>query len=166
MRTSIVDGCVYEVPTHVSRVDSWKKTKTGHLVSGWHGWQVRWSGVNEFFSDAQYDTVKQAFLHACNYAKKHYPGHRHHCKHNHGVRLVRSMRKGRNVPEYSWEVSHPLHGMSPKRFYVGTDNTFTLARSREAFKRAWAYRRKIVKQHIKDNKLLSPGVFNGDKKEC
>lgn len=137
----------FEVPTHVSRVDSFKQRPDGQPGRGWHGWQVRWSGFHRFFSDSGCGGVAGALAAAARYAEQHYPGKRSQCDPAAGVRLVVTKKPDRNVEFFYAEAAHPARGASPRRIYIGTANTITSERVERQMRRARALRDELVREH-------------------
>lgn len=136
----------FEVPEHVSRVDSFKRGRGGQ-AAGWHGWQVRWPGFNKFFSDAQQGGCEAALLGAIRYVERHYPGKRSQCDPAAGVRLVERRKASRQVAEFYIEVSHPMKGKAARRLYVGTATTVTPGRIRQKMAEGKRLRRELVREH-------------------
>ncbi len=137
----------FEVPEHVSRVDSFKLRRGGQAASGWHGWQVRWPGFNKFFSDSQHGGCEAALLASSCYAEQHYPGKRSQCDPAAGVRLVERKKASRQVVEIYIEVSHPMRGKAARRLYVGTTATVTPGRIRKKKAEGKRLRRELVREH-------------------
>jgi len=150
MTTRIVDvprHGVFEVPRYVSRVDSFKRVRGSRAVTGWHGWQVRWSGFNKFFSDAQHGGCEAALRASSRYVEQYFPGKRSQCDLAAGVRLVERKKSSQQVTEFFVEVSHPLRGKSARRLYVGTVNTVTPSRIRQKMAEGKRLRHELVKEH-------------------
>lgn len=164
----------FVVPRHIVRIDIDEIDKRGT-----HGWQVRYRGT-KFFSDTS-NTDKDvtpitALSEAIKYLANKYDGQSAPIRKIEfdnklektgasGVRIVRKLNK-RDFEEVYVEVSHPEHGKSAKKFYVGTANTATQARMDKVLEEAKKYRQVMVSMHIEmrknqslnEGKFLRPGV--------
>lgn len=130
-----------EVPRHVSRVDSGRDGP-----SGWHGWQVRWPGHRQWFPDTRHGGPVKALEAAEAYTHARYPGKRSQVQPGAGVRLMRRPKRGRD--EIYVEVSAPNRFVSPKRLYVGTEQTVTAERICAALAKADRVRQRLVREHL------------------
>lgn len=158
----------FHVPMYIVRCDSLKTNG-----SATHGWQVRYSG-SKFFSDSVYDArfknPQSALDAATQYLAARFKG-RNTCIRmiplkskkspikDVGIRLVSKKPRDRNVSEYYMEVTNMSNKLSPKRIYVGTDNTISEERIALALSRAREERSKLITAHLK-NHVVQPR--NGD----
>lgn len=133
----------FEVPTHVSRVDS---RKAGGR-RGWHGWQVRWPGHRKFFTDTQHGSVAASLAAAAEYVDRNYPGKNSQCDRKAGVRVIQRQKATRNFPEIYVEVSHPQRGKAARRLYVGTVRTASPEKVREKLIEGRKLRLKLIAEH-------------------
>lgn len=154
-REQEVNGRLYKVPTNVSRVDS----------ATTHGWQCRFKAspsLNKFFSDSKYGGTQLAFIEARNYAQRNRPLPGTSYKKSDVLREVRRVPKGSNTGSHFIEVPAIVWGQAPKRFYIGTDNTYTKARQRKAMSEARAFRKTQVAahaQHVKELRCKSEAAL-------
>jgi len=145
----------FEVPRHIQRIDIDDEGKAGT-----HGWQVRWNGT-KFFGDASngkrdptralaraerhlraiYDGPKPRLRDKEHKDKKHRTGLA-------GVQLAYRRRRNRNIAEVYLRVNPLSPGGTPRSVYVGTENTVTQARLREALRRARAMRDEMRAEYI------------------
>ena len=72
-----------------------------------------------------------------------------------GIRLVSKKQKDRNVSEHYMEVTNMSNKLSPKRIYVGTDNTISEERIAWALSKAREERSKLIAAHLK-NHVVQP----------
>lgn len=145
---------VVEVPRYVVRIDS----------PSTHGWQLRYRSPFKMFSDAVVSRAKtpEASLKVVIGALAEiYEGMRPRLQSVEtsrkkirtgavGVRRVVRLRRGRNVREHYFTVSHPKAGVPARNIYIGTENTITAARVKAAADRAKKLRAALVKEFLKD----------------
>ena len=165
----------FDVPRYIVRLDH--TNEHGHLKSA--GWQVRYERPSKYFSDSdacpgsegrmKRGSPKESLQRARAYLATIYRGERPplrigdkaNKKHRTGVagmRYVRKRHHQRNLWEYYVEVSHmPGIRSSPRRFYIGTENTFTQERLEIAWQRAYAFRIELVSR--KRSAAARAGVF-------
>lgn len=127
----------YLVPRHIVRLD-------GERVSGW---QVRWEGTR-YFADGANGGPDAAFDAACQYLRKVWRPipkitNRNTSDDNPhpGVAVIRVESRGRAC--WYAESRHPRRG-SPRRFYIGTDQTYSENRAKVALKRAIQHRKAVL----------------------
>lgn len=146
----------FKVPTHIVRIDIDK-----HGEAGTHGWQVRYRKKTKLFSDSNRKTRKQlieSLQDAVEYLDSIYKGRSVQLKtkpaarkNNEimdvGIRLVKRVKKSKNITEISIEVGAIKRADSPKRFYVGTENTITPEKLQSKLVEARAHREQIVAKH-------------------
>lgn len=165
MRIVHVPGWVraFRTPRHIVRVDVNELGKAGT-----HGWQVRLKKPSKFFSDCHYGNSKRgnpkASLEAAiDYLSSIYQGPRvlvrtepTSRKKNpllgSGVREAWKQSKKKAVRELYIEASPPCHSRSPKRFYVGTENTISPERYLKALAKAREARAQLVQEHLAHQK--------------
>lgn len=133
----------FEVPTHVSRVDSGDPRP-----GGWHGWQVRWPGHRRFFTDAAHGGCAAALAAACRHRDVAYPGKRSQVNPAAGVHLRFQTKKARNSVEVYAEASSPVRGAPAKRVYAGIlGSTATEDRIQDALRKARGMRMQMIAEH-------------------
>ncbi len=130
--TTIFTGEIFEVPTHIVRIDS----------NRGHAWQVRYGRPWKSFADRSKDGsgAARSLLEAKNELAKRIAnlpaptGLRvdvmAHKKTDLPVGIsgpIARLRKGRTVPYYDFQVTLPIHGEKHKNrhVYIATENTFT-----------------------------------------
>lgn len=149
----------FDVPRHIVRVDINVLGKIGT-----HGWQVRLKKPSKFFSDVHYGTAKRgspkASLDAAiEYLAGIYKGpkvlirsepmkNKQNQALEAGIREAWKKRKGKNVKELYLEAMAPTNTISPKRFYVGTENTVNAEKYAKALENARIARADFVKEHL------------------
>lgn len=144
-RTLVIRGRRrFRVPQHIVRLDK----------PGTHGWQVRYGGTEKaFFGDHSHDQrgAAAALAAATKELKRRIQklpaptGLRREPHAQKGNALpvgisgpIERLRKGRNVVEYSYGVTIPRFGLKPtnKTIYIGTENTVTAKKRKEALAKA------------------------------
>lgn len=68
-----------------------------------------------------------------------------------GVRLIQRRHSSRKTIEIYVEATHPKHGVSPKRIYVGTSITCNQARVDNAYKEALNIRKSWLEEVAKEH---------------
>lgn len=153
------------VPRYVVRIDIDDPGQAGT-----HGWQVRhgprpW----RFFTDGWVDMPRppqRSLEEATAYLARIYEGAPTRIRKKPlstkvnpikdvGIRLATYCPRGRNVAQYFIEVSNIGPGTSPKRIYVGTENTVTQRRIQAALKRARQIRAEQVQNLQRQRKTGS-----------
>ena len=137
---------IFEVPRHVSRVDSFKNGKLGN-ARGWHGWQVRWPGFRRFFPDVRHGGCDGALTAAVLCVEREYPGPQSQCNPERGVRLVKQKPSSRKVTSYYVVVSHPVRGKAGRKLYVGTENTVNTDRIEQKMVEGHRIRQELIREH-------------------
>lgn len=144
---------VVEVPRYVVRIDS----------PSTHGWQLRYQSPFKMFSDAvvsRSGTPESSFKVVVAALADVFKGLRPRLQSVEtkrkkirtgavGVRRVVRLRRGRNVQEHYFTVSHPKAGVPARNIYIGTENTITATRVKAAAERAKKLRAKLVKEFLK-----------------
>lgn len=136
-REQVVAGIKYKVPTNVSRVDCEKA----------HGWQVRFkadTSKNKFFSDSMHGGTQLAFVAAKRYANRWRPAPKLQCKVGKDVGIREVQRNQGGLVHYFVEVSAIVNGGVPRRFYIGTENTWSAKRRNAALSLARRYRKALM----------------------
>lgn len=137
---------IFEVPTHVSRVDSGGDNER---QPGWHGWQVRWPKFSKFFSDAKHGGCATALQAASEYVELNYPGRRTQIKADAGIRL-KTMQRTKAGRHYSYlviEIQRPKWGRAPKRLYLGVEGQVTAQKIAQRMGEAKAIRERFIAEH-------------------
>lgn len=125
----------FSVPRHIVRLES------NNLA----GWQVRWEG-SKYFADGAEGDPSASLSDAIKYLRKVWRPVRKVTTRNKaktgttpGVALRQEKRDG------AWYViaSHPRGG-SPKRFYVGTDRTWSETKYRQMLRKAKEARKQML----------------------
>lgn len=130
--------------------------------AGTHGWQVRYRGLNAFFSDSRFGRKGSpvlALAAAKDYLAGVYQGPNARIRNKPaaskknqeleaGIREMRTKKPNRNVAEVYIEALSPRHGVSPRRFYVGTEGTVTPLRYSLALAQARLARQAMVREHL------------------
>ena len=143
-----------EVPRYVVRIDS----------PSTHGWQLRYRSPFKMFSDAvvsragtpaaSFKVIAQALAEIFEGVHPRLQSVETRRKKVRtgavGVRRVVRLRRGRNVQEHYFTVSHPKAGVPARNIYIGTENTITPARVKAASERAKKLRAKLVKEFLRD----------------
>ena len=142
-----------EVPRYVVRIDT----------PSTHGWQLRYQSPFKMFSDgvvSKAGTPWASLKVVVNALAEIYAGMRPRLQSVEtrrkkvrtgvvGIRRVVRLRRGRNVEEHYFTVSHPQAGTPARNIYIGTENTVTKARIQMAAERAKKLRAKLVKDFLK-----------------
>lgn len=135
-----VDGRVYKVPTHIVRLQ-------GDRV---RGWQVRFRNPrsSRFFSDHAHGTTYKALNAAIAWARANRPAPDTQARpqsvtNTPGIAIVREPRKGQ-VTQVFIVVRALYKGDTNRKFYVGTENTWTAEREAQKMVEAKAYRQMKV----------------------
>lgn len=135
----------YEVCEYVARVD----IDRGRV--GTHGWQIRYQGQSQYFSDSLRDqpgTPRSSLDKALAGLAAIYQGpqptvvSRGNTKSGMpaGLRLLQKRAPGKEVDEFHVEAIHPVRAKESRRFYCGTENTITEERFDKACEEALACR--------------------------
>lgn len=137
---------IFEVPTHVSRVDSGGDNEQ---KPGWHGWQVRWPKFSKFFSDSKHGGCAAALASASLYVAENYPGRRTRIKEDAGISIKTKHRSrgGRSYTSLVIEIQRPKRGMSPKRLYLGVEGQVTAQKIAQRMEEAKAIRARFIAEH-------------------
>lgn len=159
---------VLSVPRHIQRIDIDDPGKAGT-----HGWQVRYRGQTKFFSDARgkdlrnpYQSLRDAQAHLNAIYEGPIPKTRKVARGDKdgqlppGVQIKWRRRRDKQFREMYVEVSPPKRGVSPIRFYVGTENTVNNARLGEGIKKALVERDRLVKEHQQELQSKWRAVLN------
>ena len=136
----------FEVPKHVSRVDSGGDNER---QPGWHGWQVRWPKFSKFFSDAKHGGCATALVAASEYVQLNYPGRRTQIKADAGIRL-KTMQRNKGGRMYSYlviEIQRPKWGRAPKRLYLGVEGQVTPQKIAQRMEEAKSIRERFITEH-------------------
>jgi hypothetical protein len=147
----------FAVPPHIQRIE---KFEPGHI--GTRGWQVRYRKPWKLFSDYAHgrNGPDESLKDAIDYLRRIYKGptpvvfkQRMRTARSSlpvGLSEVIIKRKDRKVREIRIQVSIP-NGVNArhttKRIYVGTENTITRKRYREAVRRAVALRKQCYQKY-------------------
>lgn len=141
-REQVVNGVTYRVPSHVIRVE-------GVRVKGW---QVRFSNPksSKLFSDGVHGSTRKAFVAACHFALANRPQINTQAKpptqkHVPGVAVLHEVREGK-TPQIHILVRALYRGGKSRKFYVGTENTWTAEREAQKMQEALVWRSQLVKE--------------------
>jgi len=156
-KIKIFTGALFDVPSHIVRLDDHKGT---------HGWQVRYGQSWKLFSDhtpdgsGAEDALRKATAELAqrinNLAAP--TGLRTEISNHKSSDLPagisgpkKCLRKGRNTPYYEFQVTLPVFGQGSKNvhIYIGTDNTMNDERRQAALLKAMALREEYMKNYQK-----------------
>lgn len=155
---TIPGGAVaYRVPRYISRVDIFEPG-----YAGTHGWQVRYSNLASFFGDSRCSkdaNPASSLLAATTYLAAMYAGPHSNVRQTstarklnpdlpHGVRLVWRHLTGKSFKELYAEAYSPQKGQPARRVYVGTEQTVTPARIKNAIGKAVKLRKALVDEYL------------------
>lgn len=164
-RTVSVSGDDLQVPRHVVRIDVHRSEGKSQET---HGWQVRYQGRSKYFSDAKC-SPGLSLQKAIGFLYEIYRGVAVPLRTREsrskvekqgvpGVRLTRRpLRRKAGAPlpegasrecrvEIFAEAVHPMKGMPPKRFYIGTSATATTEKTNEGLEKAKAFRQVLEQE--------------------
>lgn len=163
-RVALPNGEQFLVCSKIVRIDIDEPGKRGT-----HGWQLRHAGETRLFSDFsnKLGTVSpfSALQAAVNALSRRYEGpslRRLHVEMRDkrlksgfpGITIVEKRTKGRNVIQYYVEAVCPEGKRSSKRFYVGTENTYSDELLQAKIKQAFIYRQRLQDEIEADRRQL------------
>lgn len=151
---SIFNGMQFDVPKHIVRIDIVGPKNT-------HGWQVRYGKPWKFFSDnslngtgaeialtnATNELIERiATLPAPSYIRQQIANTKSSGLPSGISGPFKRQRKGRNVADYSFQVSLPVHRGRSKtaQIYIATESTITEERVQLAISKSVDLRKKFI----------------------
>jgi hypothetical protein len=145
----------FQVCSHIVRIDIDEPGRAGT-----HGWQVRYAGTSRLFSDAKASKPRSpaaSLKEAVEYLSERYSGpkliqmrRRSSSELPSGISVARIRQRDRPEKIVYVVASSPVSGISPRRFYVGTESTVTENRIQLVIGVAAAYREGLIKglEHV------------------
>lgn len=163
-RVTLPNGEQFIVCSNIVRIDINEPGKRGT-----HGWQLRRGLRTKFYSDVSRvlntNSALDSLQAAVDALARRYEGPLLLSRHIEiptkaiksgfpGIRIISRKRKGRHCLEFWVEVCCPEGKRSPKRFYVGTETTYSDDALQSKIKEAFVYR-KTMQAAIQEQRNLA-----------